>query len=69
MDRLFIVAVRGYQRFISPLYPPVCRFYPTCSGYSIEAVRRHGIVSGLFMALKRIVRCSPFSNGGYDPVQ
>jgi putative membrane protein insertion efficiency factor len=68
MERLFILAVRLYQKFISKLYPPVCRFYPSCSHYSIEAVKRHGILSGLFMTLKRIVRCNPFSAGGYDPI-
>ncbi|MEK7702950.1 MAG: membrane protein insertion efficiency factor YidD [Nitrospirota bacterium] len=68
MTHLLIFAVRGYQRFLSPLHPPLCRFYPTCSHYSIEALERHGFLFGLFMTLKRILRCHPFSNGGYDPV-
>ncbi|MBI3358993.1 MAG: membrane protein insertion efficiency factor YidD [Nitrospirae bacterium] len=69
MTSVFIFLIRIYQRLLSPLHPPVCRFYPTCSHYSIAAVRRHGMVSGLFLTIKRLIRCSPFSQGGYDPIQ
>jgi len=57
-----------YRRFISPLKPPVCRFYPTCSQYALEAVEVHGPVRGLWLALRRILKCHPFHPGGYDPV-
>jgi hypothetical protein len=57
-----------YRKFISPLKPPVCRFYPTCSQYALEAVEVHGPLKGLWLALKRIVKCHPFHPGGFDPV-
>ncbi|WP_353740465.1 membrane protein insertion efficiency factor YidD [Desulfolithobacter dissulfuricans] len=60
---------RGYQYFISPLFPPSCRYTPTCSEYAIEAVRRHGVIRGSILALWRILRCHPFARGGYDPVR
>jgi putative membrane protein insertion efficiency factor len=61
--------IRAYQLLISPLFPPVCRFTPTCSQYAIDAIKCHGPVRGFFMALWRILRCHPFSDGGYDPVK
>jgi hypothetical protein len=60
--------IRVYQRFISPLLPPSCRFQPTCSSYAATAIERHGVVRGGWLALKRIGRCHPWSRGGYDPV-
>jgi len=67
--KLFVIAiVRFYRRCISPFLGPNCRFYPSCSAYMIEAVERHGAVKGVWMGTKRIVRCHPFSRGGYDPV-
>jgi uncharacterized protein len=66
--RFFIVPVIGYRRFISPLLPPVCRFYPSCSEYALEAFRAHGAVRGLWLAMRRLSRCHPFNPGGYDPV-
>ncbi|MDR2367085.1 MAG: membrane protein insertion efficiency factor YidD [Deltaproteobacteria bacterium] len=57
-----------YRRFVSPLFPPCCRFYPTCSTYAVEAFGRHGLFLGFWLSLKRIVRCNPFFPGGYDPV-
>ena len=67
--RLFLAPVRFYQRFISPLKgQPSCRFTPTCSAYAVDAVMEWGIVAGLVLALWRLVRCNPFSKGGYDPV-
>ncbi|NSW77054.1 MAG: membrane protein insertion efficiency factor YidD [Candidatus Atribacteria bacterium] len=58
-----------YQRFVSPLFPPSCRFEPTCSQYAREALQKHGLFRGGVMALWRIMRCHPYSRGGYDPVK
>lgn len=66
--RLWILPIRGYQRFISPLFPPVCRFYPSCSAYAVEALRVHGALYGWWLAVRRIARCHPFNPGGLDPV-
>ncbi len=66
--RFGVALIRGYQRFISPAFPPRCRFSPSCSQYTLEAVERYGLVRGSWMGLKRIVRCHPFHPGGYDPV-
>lgn len=60
--------IRFYQIFISPLKPPTCRFYPTCSAYAIEAIQKKGPVKGTWLAIKRIAKCHPFHPGGYDPV-
>lgn len=67
MSGVLIWFVRLYQRFISPLTPPTCRYHPTCSNYMIEALQKHGI-KGLLMGLARILRCHPFAEGGEDPV-
>ncbi len=69
LSGLFISLVRVYQYLISPLLPPTCRYVPTCSQYTIEALGRHGICRGMFMAFLRILRCHPFARGGYDPVK
>lgn len=61
-------AIRLYQRLISPLFPPSCRFFPTCSAYAYEAISRFGPCKGSWIALRRIMRCHPFHEGGYDPV-
>ncbi|MBQ9537152.1 MAG: membrane protein insertion efficiency factor YidD [Desulfovibrionaceae bacterium] len=67
--RLFcILPIRFYQLCISPLLPPACRYYPTCSAYAVEAILRHGIVYGGWLALKRLARCHPWGGSGYDPV-
>lgn len=68
MSRVLIGFIRFYQRFISPLKRPCCRFYPTCSEYTIEALKEYGLISGAFLALKRILKCHPFHPGGYDPL-
>ncbi|CAD5926851.1 Putative membrane protein insertion efficiency factor [Planktothrix agardhii] len=65
---LLITLIRGYRLLISPLFPPVCRFHPTCSQYAIEALETFGIVQGSWLALKRILRCHPYHPGGYDPI-
>ncbi len=68
MTRLLLVLIAGYQRFLSPLLPRVCRFYPSCSTYASEAIERHGAWRGGILAVRRIARCHPFHPGGYDPV-
>lgn len=68
MSRLLILCIRFYQIFISPLKPPTCRFYPTCSAYAIEAIQKKGPVKGTWLSIKRIAKCHPFHPGGYDPV-
>lgn len=68
MKTLMIVCIRFYQLFISPLFPPTCRFYPTCSQYAIEAIRKKGALKGGWLAVKRIAKCHPFHPGGYDTV-
>lgn len=60
--------IRGYQRFVSPLLPARCRFYPSCSQYALEAVGRHGLIRGSWLAARRLLRCHPFHPGGFDPV-
>ncbi|MDE6159846.1 MAG: membrane protein insertion efficiency factor YidD [Bacteroidaceae bacterium] len=65
---LLILPIRFYRRFISPLTPPSCRFTPTCSEYAILALRKHGPVKGLILAVWRILRCNPWGGSGYDPV-
>jgi putative membrane protein insertion efficiency factor len=62
-------AIRQYQRFVSPLLGPTCRFYPSCSHYAYEAIQRYGVIRGGGMAIWRLCRCHPFNPGGYDPVR
>ncbi|HIZ76608.1 MAG TPA: membrane protein insertion efficiency factor YidD [Firmicutes bacterium] len=69
MRKIFIFLIRFYQKFISPMHPPCCKYYPTCSQYAVEALQKHGILKGGAMAIWRILRCNPFSKGGYDPVK
>ncbi len=66
--RFLMLLIRAYQLAISPLLGPRCRFYPSCSCYAHEAIERHGPALGLWLAIKRILRCHPFTPGGYDPV-
>jgi hypothetical protein len=68
MKRLLLLLVQFYRSCISPLLPPSCRYYPTCSAYAMEAIERYGARRGGWMALRRILRCHPFHAGGYDPV-
>jgi len=69
MTWLAIACIRLYQRLISPLLPPVCRFTPSCSHYMIEAIRKKGLSRGTLKGVGRILRCNPFVPGGYDPVE
>jgi putative membrane protein insertion efficiency factor len=68
MRRIALWMIRGYQIVISPLFPPSCRFEPTCSNYGYEAIAKYGIIKGGWMAFRRILRCHPWNRGGYDPV-
>lgn len=68
MKQLAIWAIKFYRKFISPLTPPTCRFYPTCSQYGLEAIERFGFIKGFYLLVKRIVKCQPFHPGGFDPV-
>ena len=61
--------IRFYRKRISPLTPPSCRYYPTCSAYAVEAIEKYGPARGGWLALRRILRCHPFAKGGYDPVE
>jgi uncharacterized protein len=65
---LLILLVRAYQVALSPLLPPSCRYYPSCSAYAIEALEKHGALRGSWLAVRRIGRCNPFRPGGFDPV-
>ena len=68
LKKVFIALIRFYQIVISPLKPPTCRFYPTCSHYGLEAVQRFGALKGGWLTIKRILKCHPFHPGGVDPV-
>ena len=68
MKRLLTALLRGYQRLVSPLLPPACRYVPSCSEYALEAVERNGALRGGVQAAGRLLRCHPFVRGGYDPV-
>jgi putative membrane protein insertion efficiency factor len=68
MTRLALGAVRFYQRWLSPAQPARCRYQPTCSQYTYEAIERHGVLKGAALGLRRLLRCTPLHAGGYDPV-
>jgi len=68
LKKFFLSIIRFYQVAISPLKPPSCRFYPTCSHYGLEAVQRFGALKGGWLTIKRILKCHPFHPGGFDPV-
>lgn len=63
-----VLPIRVYKYCISPLLPPACRYLPTCSAYAVEAIERHGVFRGGFLAARRLLRCHPWATGGYDPV-
>lgn len=69
MRKLLVYLIKLYQKYVSPCFPPTCRFYPTCSMYAIQAIDRYGAIRGMLLAGKRIIKCHPFHPGGYDPVK
>jgi uncharacterized protein len=69
MQRILIVILKGYKLYLSPLLPSACRFYPTCSEYMMDAIAKHGSIRGVWLGLRRLGRCHPFHDGGYDPVR
>lgn len=69
LQTLFIALIRAYQILISPILPRCCRFYPTCSEYTMTAILQYGPARGVFLGIRRLIRCHPFHPGGYDPVR
>ena len=67
--RVGVALIRGYRRFVSPMLPPSCRFTPSCSLYTLQAIEKYGLLKGGFMGVRRVLRCHPFSEGGFDPVK
>ena len=65
---LLLIPIQFYRKAVSPLFPPTCRFTPTCSAYAVEAIRKHGPFKGFYLACRRILRCHPWGGFGYDPV-
>jgi putative membrane protein insertion efficiency factor len=68
LARMLIAMVVAYRRYVSPVLPARCRFYPSCSAYSLEALQKHGAIRGTGLTIWRLLRCHPFHPGGYDPV-
>ena len=68
MKKILIFIINLYRKFISPMLPPTCKFQPTCSEYSIEAIRKYGVLKGSIKAIYRILRCNPFFKGGIDKI-
>ena len=68
MKTLLLLLLRFYKKWISPMLPPACRFYPTCSSYAAEAIEKYGACKGGLLAIRRVLRCHPWNDGGYDPV-
>jgi len=66
--KLLVILIRGYQQFISPFLGPRCRFYPSCSHYALDALQNHGLLRGGGLAVWRLLRCGPWTSGGFDPV-
>lgn len=68
LTQALLIPIYFYRNFISPMTPPSCRFTPTCSQYAIEALRKHGPLKGLYLTIRRLLRCHPWGGSGYDPV-
>lgn len=68
MKYIFMIFIKFYRKCISPLFPPCCKYHPTCSSYALEAFRKHGVLKGFILALRRLLRCNPWSMGGIDYV-
>ncbi len=69
MKKVFVYLIENYQKYISPLLGKNCKYYPSCSEYTKQAINKYGIFKGCFYGIKRIIRCNPFSKGGYDPLK
>ncbi len=69
MRHVLVKLIKGYQKLISPMFPPSCRFYPTCSEYAVQSITKYGVLKGGIKAAWRILRCNPFNKGGFDPVK
>ena len=69
MRKLFIGLIQIYRRFLSPMLPPTCRYEPSCSLYTVQAIEKYGVLRGLFMGILRVLRCHPFARGGFDPLR
>jgi len=69
MRHLFVYLIKLYQKLISPLFPPSCRFYPTCSEYAVQSLTKYGVFKGGLKSIWRILRCNPWNKGGFDPVE
>jgi putative membrane protein insertion efficiency factor len=69
LNKFLIIIVKLYRKYISPVKPPTCRFYPTCSEYSLQALEKYGAKKGSYLSIKRILKCHPFNLGGYDPLE
>ena len=67
--KLFIGLIQIYRKFLSPMLPPTCRYEPSCSLYTVQAIEKYGALKGLFMGILRVLRCHPFARGGFDPVR
>ena len=67
--KLLIGLIQIYRRFLSPMLPPTCRYEPSCSLYTVQAIEKYGVLKGLFMGILRVLRCHPFARGGFDPVR
>jgi len=69
IKKLFILLIRFYQSIISPLFHPSCIYTPTCSQYAIQSIEKYGVLKGVYIAIARVLRCTPFHNGGFDPLK
>ncbi len=69
MRKIFVLLIKFYQKAISPMFPPSCRFYPTCSEYAVQSITKYGVIKGGVKSAWRVLRCNPFNKGGYDPVE
>ncbi len=68
LEYILIAIILFYRKLISPMFPSSCRFYPTCSAYSLEAIKKYGPFRGIYLSVRRILKCHPYNKGGYDPV-
>lgn len=69
MKKVFIYIIKKYQEYISPVFGKNCKYYPSCSEYTKQAIEKYGAIKGCFIGFKRLIRCNPFSRGGYDPLK